>query len=90
MKFINKRQPKYFLHGHIHKDFENDADRITVVGKTKVINVSAKDRKIGLSIKALTDAPGEGSMNDYQKEEQAGPSTLGDLLQSQLGDTDEE
>ncbi|MEN8258866.1 MAG: 30S ribosomal protein S1 [Thermodesulfobacteriota bacterium] len=57
--------------------------------ETKVINVSAKDRKIGLSIKALTDAPGEGSMNDYQKEEQAGPSTLGDLLQSKL-DVDQE
>lgn len=51
--------------------------------ETKVINVSAKDRKIGLSIKALTNAPGEGSMNDYKKE-QSGPSTLGDLLQSKL------
>ncbi|PLX50302.1 MAG: 30S ribosomal protein S1 [Desulfobulbaceae bacterium] len=51
--------------------------------ETKVINVSAKDRKIGLSIKALTDSPGEGSMNDYKKE-QSGPSTLGDLLQSKL------
>ncbi len=59
--------------------------------ETKVINVSAKDRKIGLSIKALTDAPGEGSMADYKKEEQSGPSTLGDLFQSKLDeDKDEE
>ncbi len=58
--------------------------------ETKVINVSAKDRKIGLSIKALTDAPGEGSMNDYKKEEQAGPSTFGDLLQSKLEEDKEE
>jgi small subunit ribosomal protein S1 len=54
--------------------------------ETKVINVSAKDRKIGLSIKALTDSPGEGSMNDYKKEEQSGPSTLGDLFHSKLGE----
>ncbi|MBU0680506.1 MAG: 30S ribosomal protein S1 [Proteobacteria bacterium] len=58
--------------------------------ETKVINVSAKDRKIGLSIKALTDAPGEGSMNDYKKDEQSGPSTLGDLFQSRLDNKDEE
>jgi small subunit ribosomal protein S1 len=58
--------------------------------ETKVINVSAKDRKIGLSIKALTDAPGEGSMSDYKKDEQSGPSTLGDLFQSRLDNKDEE
>ncbi len=59
--------------------------------ETKVINVSAKDRKIGLSIKALTDAPGEGSMSDYKKEAQSGPSTFGDLLQSKMEeDKDEE
>ncbi|MDR9500886.1 MAG: 30S ribosomal protein S1 [Desulfurivibrionaceae bacterium] len=59
--------------------------------ETKVINVSAKDRKIGLSIKALTDSPAEGSLRDYKKEQKSGPSTLGDLFQSKLEeDKDEE
>ena len=49
--------------------------------ETKVINVSAKDRKIGLSIKALTDDSAAGSYADYQKKEaSAAPATLGDLL----------
>jgi len=49
--------------------------------ETKVINVSAKDRKIGLSIKALTDDSAAGSYADYQKKEaNAAPATLGDLL----------
>ncbi len=49
--------------------------------ETKVINVSAKDRKIGLSIKALTDDSAAGSYADYQKKEAStSPTTLGDLL----------
>jgi small subunit ribosomal protein S1 len=49
--------------------------------ETKVINVSAKDRKIGLSIKALTDDSAAGSYADYQKKEASNaPATLGDLL----------
>ncbi|MDA8418519.1 MAG: 30S ribosomal protein S1 [Desulfobacteraceae bacterium] len=46
--------------------------------QTRVINVSAKDRKIGLSIKALTDTE-ENIMEEYQKK-QSSPSTIGDLL----------
>ena len=46
--------------------------------KTRVINVSAKDRKIGLSIKALEDKE-EAVLEEYQKK-QATPSTIGDLL----------
>ncbi len=54
--------------------------------KTKVINVSAKDRKIGLSVKALTDKSAEGSYIDYQRKQAAsGPSTIGDLLKEELG-----
>ncbi|HIJ78383.1 MAG: 30S ribosomal protein S1 [Desulfobulbaceae bacterium] len=53
--------------------------------ETKVINVSAKDRKIGLSIKALTDDSGEGSYEDYkQKQAASGPSTIGDLLKTEM------
>lgn len=49
--------------------------------KTKIINVSAKDRKIGLSIKALSGTTGEGSLTDYKKKAaKNGPSTIGDLL----------
>ncbi len=48
-----------------------------------IINVSAKDRKIGLSIKALLDDSGEkGSVKDYKKKQTSGPSTLGDLLKA--------
>lgn len=46
--------------------------------QTRVINVSAKDRKIGLSIKALTDTE-ESVVEEYQKK-QSTPSTIGDLL----------
>jgi len=46
--------------------------------QTRVINVSAKDRKIGLSIKALSDTE-ESIVEEYQKK-QSTPSTIGDLL----------
>ncbi len=46
--------------------------------ETRVINVSAKDRKIGLSIKALEDKE-EAIREDYHKK-QTSPSTIGDLL----------
>jgi small subunit ribosomal protein S1 len=46
--------------------------------ETRVINVSAKDRKIGLSIKALEDKE-EDIIEEYQKNK-AAPSTIGDLL----------
>ncbi len=36
---INKRKPKYFLHGHIHREFENFEARVSTVNETKVINV---------------------------------------------------
>lgn len=52
---------------------------------TKVINVSAKDRKIGLSIKALTEEPDGGNLADYQKKTASnGPSTIGDLLKEEM------
>lgn len=37
-KFIKRYQPPIFLHGHIHKLFSDDAERITVVNSTQVIN----------------------------------------------------
>jgi small subunit ribosomal protein S1 len=50
----------------------------------KVINVSAKDRKIGLSIKVISDDPTEENMKDYKKKFNSGPSTLGDLMKEEM------
>jgi len=36
--FIDKYQPRYFVHGHIHTLFDNDSERITRVNSTSVIN----------------------------------------------------
>lgn len=53
--------------------------------EVKIINVSAKDRKIGLSIKALTETPGQVSVSDYQaKEASKAPATFGDLLKEEM------
>ncbi|MEN8142170.1 MAG: 30S ribosomal protein S1 [Thermodesulfobacteriota bacterium] len=72
----------------ISKDKVNTPVGLYNVGdtlETKVINVSAKDRKIGLSIKALTDDSGAGSYNEYQaKESSNSPATFGDLLKGEL------
>ncbi len=35
---IKKYRPRYFIHGHIHALFGRNADRITDVGSTRVIN----------------------------------------------------
>ncbi|OKY75733.1 MAG: 30S ribosomal protein S1 [Desulfobulbaceae bacterium DB1] len=53
--------------------------------ETKVISVSAKDRKIGLSVKAMSDDGEELKLEDYKKfQASSGPSTLGDLLKEEL------
>ncbi len=35
---IDRYSPDYFIHGHIHGLFSDSSERITVMGKTKVIN----------------------------------------------------
>ena len=35
---IRKFQPAYFVHGHIHRNFDDPDERITDLGKTKVVN----------------------------------------------------
>lgn len=54
--------------------------------KAIVINVSAKDRKIGLSVKTLEGDGGEDSVETYKQSEkepsQTAPSTFGDLLKA--------
>jgi small subunit ribosomal protein S1 len=52
--------------------------------KVKVINVSSKDRKIGLSIKALDKDSSKDSLQDYKKKQASGPSTIGDLLKTEM------
>ena len=54
--------------------------------KAIVINVSAKDRKIGLSIKTLEEDGEEAAAENYAKKKEeaaaAAPSTFGDLLKA--------
>lgn len=35
---IKKYKPRYFIHGHIHKIFNDPAERVSLVDKTRVIN----------------------------------------------------
>ncbi len=35
---LDKYEPKYFLHGHIHRNFTDDMERILVYNKTTIIN----------------------------------------------------
>lgn len=35
---IERYRPRFFLHGHIHRHFEADSERITEVGSTSVVN----------------------------------------------------
>ncbi len=37
-KVIKKYSPSYLIHGHIHKLFQEDSERITTVNSTQVIN----------------------------------------------------
>jgi len=53
--------------------------------ETKVISVSAKDRKIGLSIKAMSEDSAEMKLDEYKKQQaSSGRSTLGDLLKEEF------
>ncbi len=38
VSLIEKRNPNYFIHGHIHQEFETPKDRITQFKTTQVIN----------------------------------------------------
>jgi Icc-related predicted phosphoesterase len=37
-RLIEKYQPSYFIHGHIHREFSDASERITVVDTTNVVN----------------------------------------------------
>ncbi len=38
VKLIDRFKPRFFVHGHIHAQFDDDAKRVTRVGPTEVIN----------------------------------------------------
>jgi Icc-related predicted phosphoesterase len=50
---IQKFNPRFFIHGHIHRPFDSDADRVTVVNRTRVINAYGHHL---LSIRTETDS----------------------------------
>lgn len=81
------------IEGLIHISELNKEKTETLVGlynigdtiEARVINVSALDRKIGLSLKAPNDASRATKIEEYQqKQATSGPSTLGDLLKGQV------
>ena len=37
-RLIEKYRPSYFIHGHIHREFSDPCERITVVDTTNVVN----------------------------------------------------
>jgi Icc-related predicted phosphoesterase len=37
---IQRYRPRYFLHGHVHRRFDQAAERVTTIGSTRVINTS--------------------------------------------------
>ncbi len=41
LKLISRFKPRYFIHGHIHGQFTDPAQRVTRVGNTRVINTFA-------------------------------------------------
>lgn len=55
-------------------------DRITA----KVINISPKDRKIGLSVKKVEEQEERGNYDDYLNSGKAATSNLGELLKEEL------
>ena len=55
-------------------------DRITA----KVINISPKDRKIGLSIKKVEEQEERTNYDDYMHSAKAATSNLGELLKEEL------
>ena len=86
-QLINRYCPRYFLHGHIHHQFDDPAHRITIENQTKVINVCGayvfeiKENefseeisfctKIKRSIKQKPDEDKVKSFREIQQTEQA-------------------
>ena len=37
-KLVTKYQPRYLIHGHIHRFFTRETDRVTHLGNTRIVN----------------------------------------------------
>jgi Icc-related predicted phosphoesterase len=35
---IDRYRPRYFIHGHIHAQFDDPAQRVSIINQTKVVN----------------------------------------------------
>ena len=81
-RLIEKYQPSYFIHGHIHQNFSNDSERITTANATQVVNTyghylfeikppADKRRKMLNSGQIEKEAPGIKSFKDQQEKEEA-------------------
>ena len=38
LRLVKKYRPRYFIHGHIHRDFADSSERITVLHGTRIVN----------------------------------------------------
>ena len=80
------------IEGLVHVS-EISADKVnTPVGlynigdilKVMVINISPKEHKIGLSIKALDEGSEKSAIEGHKKKQASTPSTIGDLLKNEM------
>ena len=83
----------YLRVSELARDKVEDASTLLKVGEeleTKVINVDRKNRVISLSIRALEADEEKAAMRELrqQETEQAGPSTIGDLIKAQMESKD--
>jgi Icc-related predicted phosphoesterase len=59
LPFMDKYQPKYLLHGHVHLNYGMDQTRVREYGNTKVINTCERyvleipDEEVGYHKEAL-------------------------------------
>src|SRR5690625_274713 len=71
----------------ISRERVEDARNAIKVGDTlevMIINIDRKSRTIGLSIKAKDMADEREAVRSHRQEEQAAPSTIGDLIKAQM------
>ncbi|MEF8833899.1 MAG: S1 RNA-binding domain-containing protein, partial [Halofilum sp. (in: g-proteobacteria)] len=77
----------------LSRDRVEDARSVLSVGDEvdcKFIGLDRKSRTVNLSIKAKDEAEERAVVNDYQRGESGGGTTLGDLLKEQIGAGDDE
>ncbi len=76
----------------LSRDRVEDARSVLSVGdevECKFIGLDRKSRTVNLSIKAKDEAEERAVVNDYQRGEGGGGTTLGDLLKEQIGAGDD-